>query len=210
MTTRQLEKGKDRIQQICDILKNETLQPAKEQALEILEEAKAQAATIIQQAKTQAEKISQDARKEMEKERAVFTSALQQSAVQAVESLKQTIQNQIFNTEIEQMILKEGSQPQIVAKIIEAIIKAIEKEGVEISLTAIIPTAVSVEEVNRLLGRELLNHLREKSVVLGPFGAGAQMKIHNKQLMLDISDQVLKELLGNFLRKDFRKLLFQA
>lgn len=210
MTTRQLEKGKDKIQQICDILKNETLQPAKEEAAEILEGAKAEAARIVQQAKAQAEKIIHDTRLEMEKERAVFNTALQQSAAQCVESLKQTIQNQIFNTEIEQLIQKEAKEPQVVAKIVEAIIKAIQKEGVDISLSAIIPAAVSVDEVNRILGQELVNRLREKSVVLGTFAAGAQVKLHNKQLMLDISDQVLKELLGNFLRKDFRKLLFQA
>lgn len=207
---RQLEKGKDKIQQICDILKNETIQPAKEEATLILEEARSQAAKIVQQAKEQGEKIVKERRLEMEKERAVFNSALQQAAAQCIESLKQTIQNQFFNTELEKLVQQGAGEAQVVAKIISAIIQAILKEGKEVSLSAIIPEAVSASEVNRLLGQEMLNHLKEKSVIVGSFAAGAQVRLHNKQVTLDISDQVLKELLGNFVRKDFRELIFQA
>ena len=48
---KELETGKNKIQKICDVLRNETLDPAKQEAREIIENAHIQAAKIIEDAK---------------------------------------------------------------------------------------------------------------------------------------------------------------
>ena len=46
-----LDNGKNKIQKICDALRVETLEPAKQEAREILENAHLQAADLIREAK---------------------------------------------------------------------------------------------------------------------------------------------------------------
>ena len=77
-------------------------------------------------------------------------------------------------------------------------------------MSAIIPQSVSAKEVNRFLGEGILNRLKEKSVELGEFAGGAQVKLHDKKMTIDITDKSLMELLSGYVRKDFRKLLFKG
>ncbi len=208
--TKQLETGEDKIQQICDMLKVETLEPAKQEAAEIVEKARREAQQIIEKGEDQAKELVQQTHEKLEKERAVFQSALQQAAAQCFEALKQRIQNKLFDSELDSVIRQSGSSPEIVGKVIQAIVKGLEAEGMSAELSAIIPQSVSVDEVNRFLGERILKKLAANSVELGSFAAGAKVKLADKKLTLDISDQVLKELLANYVRKDFRELIFQA
>ena len=53
--------------------------------------------------------------------------------------------------------------------------------------------------------------LKERSVVLSDLAGGIQLKLHDKKMTIDLSDEALKELLATYIaRKDFRKLLFGA
>lgn len=62
-----LETGKDKIQKICDALKKETLEPAKQEAREVIENARLQAAEIVTAAKKEAEEKSPLQRKRSRK-----------------------------------------------------------------------------------------------------------------------------------------------
>lgn len=205
-----LEKGPKKIQEICDLLKKETLEPAKQQAESIILEAQAHAESIIKNAQKNAEELVAGARHKIEEERNVFHSALVQASKQAVESLKQTIEEKLFNDQLQEAIQNQAGSPQIIAEIIQGILKGIEKEGLGKDLSALIPRIVSAQSVNALLGQSILAKLRNNSVEIGHFGAGAQIKIHDKKITLDMSDEALKELLANFVQKDFRKMIFAS
>ncbi|NGX57814.1 MAG: V-type proton ATPase subunit E [Chlamydiae bacterium] len=207
---KELEKGEDKIQQISDILKIETLEPAKKEAAKIIDDANKQAENIVDNADKQAQELINKAHQEIENDRSVFQSALQQASSQCFEALKQKIQSKLFNSELDAIIHQDATNPKVVAQLTDAIVKAVEKEGSSADLVAVVPHAVSVDEVNRLLGENILKKLKGNSVSLGSFAAGAQVKLLDKNLTLDISDTVLKELLANFVRKDFRELIFQA
>ncbi|MDP2672333.1 MAG: hypothetical protein Q8O84_00790, partial [Nanoarchaeota archaeon] len=60
--------GEDKIQKICDTIKKETLDPAKEHAHEIIENAQIESKEIINKANKEKEKIINDAKKQIEKE----------------------------------------------------------------------------------------------------------------------------------------------
>lgn len=207
---RELETGENKIQQICDLLKVETLEPAKKEAARIVEEARQKAKQIVNDAEKEAGEIHRKVQSQIEKEREVFRTSLKQGASQCFESLKQKIQSKLFDREIGALIEREAGTPEVVAKLIDAMVKAIEKEGSSASLSALIPRTVSIDDVNRLLGEQVLKRLEGESATLGSFAAGAKIKLEDKQLTLDISDGVLKELLSHYLRKDFRELLFQS
>ncbi len=203
-----LEKGQDKIQKICDKLRHETLEPAKKEALEILEEARKKAEGIKEEAERHAAQLIKQAKGQIEQERNVFYSSLQQSAKQTVEGLRQEIEHRLFNEELQQVLERQLADPKIIADIINGIVKAIEKEGLATDISAVIPRIVSAEDVNALLLEGIRKRLQNKPLELGSFAGGAQVKLHGKKMTLDLSDQAIKELLANYVRKDFRKLIF--
>lgn len=204
-----LELGSQRIQKICDVIKEESLEPARKEAEAIIKEAKQRAHAIVAEAETQKQRLQAEARTQIEQERKVFYSSLEQASKQGVEFLRQSI-SKIFNDELHRYLGEGASDPKLVARIIDAVIAAIEKEGMAANLSAVIPKTVSTKEINTLIGERLVSRLQEKSVVLGGFAGGAQIKVHDKQLTVDITDAALWDLLSSYVNKDFRKFFFRA
>ena len=205
---RSLEKGQDKIQKICDKLRHETLEPAEEEAQQILKEARKKAESIKAEAERHAEQLFKQARSQIEQERNVFHSSLQQAAKQTIEGLRQEIEHKLFNEELQHLLEGQLTDPKIVADIINGIVRAIEKEGLTTDLTAVVPRLVSPDDVSSLLFEGVRKRLKGKPLEVGGFAGGAQVKLHGKKLTIDLSDQAIKELIANYMRRDFRKLIF--
>lgn len=205
-----LDTGKDKIKKICEILKNETLQPAKEEAQKIIEVAEQEARNIIREAEAKAEEVATAGKVRMAKEKGLFDNSIKQASRQAMESLRQDIENKLFNTALSEWLKEQTADADLAAKLINVIVQAVEKEGISAQFSALVPPQIPAEKVNALLLKDVLEKLREKSVVVGHFTGGVQLKLHDRQLTLDLSDEALKELLGQYIRKDFRDLLFQT
>ena len=87
-----LDKGQDKIQKICNVLRQETIEPAQKQAETIVAEAKERAHKIQVEAEKEAEKLHEDARAAIEKEKNVFDSSLSQAVKQSLETLRQEVE----------------------------------------------------------------------------------------------------------------------
>ena len=205
---RSLEKGQDKIQKICDKLRRDTLEPAEVEAQQILNEARKKVELLKAEAEQHVEQLLKQARGQIEQERNVFHSSLQQAAKQTIEGLRQEIENKLFNEELQNLIEKQASDPKMIAEIINGIVKAVEKEGLNTDLTIVIPRLASKEDVSALLLDGVRKRLKGKPLEIGSFTGGAQVKLQGKKMTVDLSDQVIKELLANYIRKDFRKLIF--
>jgi V/A-type H+-transporting ATPase subunit E len=208
VTMKTLEDGQKKIQQICDLLKKDAVEPAKKEAEAIIDEAKARAQEIITEAENQAKKHLNEAKKAIEQEKSIFQSFMVQAAKQTMESLRQEIEKKFFKSELHRFIIEHTVDPKVIARLIEAVISAIEKEGMSANLSVAIPKAVSPKEVNTYLAENTLNKLKEKSVVIGDFAGGVQIKLHDKEMTIDITDEALVDLLSIY-RKGFRDLLFK-
>ena len=205
-----LESGKDKVKKICEVLKKETLEPAKKEAEEILHQAHATAEDIISQAHEKAKEIEFAAKKEIERQKNVFQSSLHQACKQSIESLKQQIENNLFNKELSDLITRQSQDPKVIAELLTAVVKAIEKEGINSDITAYVSAAVPAKAVNTLLAQNVLQRLKEKEVILGSMQGGVAVKIYKENISLDITDTALKELVSQYIRKDFRDMLFAA
>lgn len=204
----QVETGKDKVKQICELLRKETLEPALHEAQTILEDAQKKAQQIVAEAKEKRAKIIADAEKEIEKKQGIFKASLNQGARQSIEWLKQEIEERLLNQNLSKMIAKATSTPQVLSDMIHAVIKAIRDEGLETDLSAIIPSAVELRAVNELLGKEILEQLKEKSVIVGPKKGGIEIKLHKENITIDLSDAALLELMTRYVRKDFQQFFF--
>lgn len=202
------EAGKDKVKKICEVLRKETIEPAKQQADEIIDAAKRQADEILASAEDRADRMISDARAEIERQRIVFQSSLAQACRQTLESLKEKVLEKLFNPEVSSFLNKPLQDPKVLSQLITAVVEAIKKDGLDVDLSAYIPAAVSSKEVSALLAKGILDRLKEKSVLLSPIGGGVEVKILQDNITIDLSDSTLKELVANFIRKDFRELLF--
>ena len=205
-----VDTGKETVKRICEVLKEDTLNPAREEAESIIHKAKADAERITEDAQKQAKQMKEAAIKEIEGREKVFRSSLNVACKKTLEELKQNIEENLFAIGIKNFIGDQMKSPEIITKLIVAIISAIEKEGVDADLRAIIPSTVPAEEINRQLAIEVLNRLEEKSVVLGQISAGVQVKMVNQDLTLDMTQGTLESLVSRYVREDFKALIFSS
>lgn len=204
----ELEKAHERIQVICEKIRIETLEPAKLQAQEIIEEAKKEAQNIRDAAIRDSEKIHAEVKKSLEEEKRIFTSSLEQSAKQSIELLKQKIEQSLFNPALEKWVTDELSGVKEHAKLIEVLIQAISKEGIQTDLTIQIPKAFTVGAITAQIDKNILEQLKKCEIVVSDIKGGVKVTLKGKHMTIDLSDSALKELISSFVRKDFRKTFF--
>ena len=205
-----MQTGKDKIKNICDILKNEALVPAHQEAENIILKAQKKAESIVKDAEKEAEDILSKAKDKISQEKNVFDSALLQASRQSLQALRQEIEVDLFDVGLESLVVRGSSDPGLLSKLIDSLVKAIDKEGISVDFSVIIPEAVSKDEVNKLLAEDVVKRLKDNGVILGKFEGGVRVLLHDKKLTLDISDVALRDLLGSYLRKDFRNILFKS
>lgn len=200
----------DKLKQICDALRIETLKPAEEEAEVIVCNAKEQAKRIIQDAKEQAKEIILSAEDQASHKIKQGEAALALAGKRTLESLKQAVENTIFREALAEWLEQITINPEFVAKLMEAMISAVESQGITGSLSAYIGKHVSPRNVNELLGKSVTAKLRKKSLVIGNFSGGVQLKVEDKEWVLDLSSEALLELFLRYLQKDFREMIFQG
>lgn len=204
-----METGKDKVKKICDVLRKETLEPSQKQARELLAQANVEAQEIIAQAHFKQKQLLTDARELIDQERAIFKSSLSQTSRQVIDTLKQEIKENIFHKELLHLLKSEMSKPEILSRLINAVIGAVEKEGIESDLSVYISESVPAREVNLLLVQNILDKLQEKSVLIGSIHAGIELKLHDKNITIEITDSSLEELIERYSRRDFYEIIFK-
>jgi V/A-type H+/Na+-transporting ATPase subunit E len=205
-----LEKADSRIQVICDKIRSETLDPAKEQAQEIIENARREAERIMHNAHSDAEQLIKQTKKSLSEEKQIFDSSLEQAAKQSVELLKQKVETSFFNPKLEEWVKDQLGDEKNYATLVQALVKAIDKDGIKTELSVKIPQAFKAETINAQLSQDILKQLKNNSVELSDIAGGVQVKILGKNMVLDISSKALEEIIASFIHKDFRKVFFGA
>ncbi|MCH9608951.1 MAG: V-type proton ATPase subunit E [Chlamydiales bacterium] len=204
-----LDSGKDKIKKICEVLKNETIQPAKVEAASIVEQAEKKAQGILREAEKKSQEMVEAAAKKNSEERKLFESSLRQACKQGIEELRQEIEKKLLNESLIEWVADQTTDSKVSAKLVSILVESIEKEGIGADFSALIPKVGSPKEVNALLIDSIVKKLKEKSVVVGEFMGGVQLKLHDRKLTLDVTEESLVELFKLYLHKDFRDRLFQ-
>ena len=154
-----LEKGQDKIDKICAVLREETLEPAQKKAQEIIEQAQIKAEQIIADAQKTIEKQHGLFKAALEQERNSFQSALKQSIAQGLETLRQSIEGKFFNEHLSTIIENGASDSAMIANLMNAVVKALEKDGLAADLSAFISKNLVPRELNALLLQDVLKKL---------------------------------------------------
>ncbi len=200
-----VDTGKEKVKKICEVLRKETLDPAKKEGEKIIAKAREDAEKIVQEAKRNGARIYEDAKKKVEEERNVFQASIHLACKKSIDTLKQEIENKLFNSALDAFIGDKTKDPKVIAELLSALVKGIEKEGISGDLKGIIAKSVSPEAVNKELAKEVVARLKDNSAEIE---GGAQVKIVDKNMTVDLSDEALKTLLAKFVRDDFRSVIF--
>ncbi len=203
------QQSRDKLRKICDIIRTETLDPVKEEAELILKNAREEASRLVEEGKKEADDFKARARQEMVKERKLFENSLAAAGAQAVTYLQQEIEKRLFDEGLASWLATATEDPKLAAKLIEALVEAVKKEGSSTNFSAAVGSKVDVESVNKALAAHVLSALAEKQVVIGQFqGGGVRLRLHDHHLTLDLSSEAVQELLAKYVRKDFQRHLF--
>lgn len=205
-----LETGKDKIQKICDVLRSETLEPAKQEAREIIENARLQASEIVKEAQKKAEELLKAAGEDIQEKGKVFQASLQLACRQGLEQLKQKIEEKLFDQQLSELVVHEMADPKLIAHLIDSFMKSMEEKGIEEEFVAVIPKNISPRSINLLIGSQILERLQKQTVVVGDFAGGVQIQLKGRQITIDISDATVRELIAAYIRRDFRDMIFSV
>ncbi|MCB1107210.1 MAG: V-type ATP synthase subunit E [Chlamydiia bacterium] len=205
-----VDTGREKVKKICEVLRKETLDPAKKEGDQIIAKARSESEKIIADAKRDAAGILEEARKKVEEERNVFQASINLAAKKSIETLKQEIDKRLFNPELASFVSEKMKDPKVIADLISVIVSGIEKEGINGDLRAVVSKGINGEAVNKELAKGVIERLESKGVDLGDIGGGAQVQIKDRNLTIDLSDEALKHLLASFVRDDFRAIIFAA
>lgn len=200
--------GDERLAAICQKIRNETLEPAKQDAEIIRINAERQAVKIKEEARQQADKLLHEARKAIAEEKTAFEATLQQTCRQTIDLLRQQVERSLFKPALDEWLSREFSSEEKTAQLIDVLIEFLKKEGFEGDLSAWIGSHLSKEKVVQSLAQASLNTLPKEGLQISDQAYGVLLKIVNKHLTLEVTPEAIKELMANFIRSEFRRFLF--
>lgn len=203
-----LDTGSEKIKKICDTIRHETLEPAKQQAKAIVEQASDQAATIIQEAHKQADALLEAAKKQHEKEKQIFEASMVHAAKLFKEVLKQEIETNFLSPSLEAITSNIVTNPQMTAQVVNAIVEGWHKQTAGGDLVAILSQGMDKEAFAKYLSSEV--KARMLKIEAQDHLTGVILKSQGENLRLEISQQQLTDALIQALRQDFRKFFYQG
>lgn len=203
-----IDSGKDKVKKICDVLKKETLEPAKNEAKALLLEAEEKAASMLAAAKAEAEKELENAREKIEQEKRVFEASLSLASKQALGALRQEITTKLLGQGLDALV--DFKTPETSGKLLETLLTAISKEGLDANLEVALAKGMDKDALIKFLGGQAASLLQSSEVVAGAFAGGVRVKMKEAQMTVDLTEQTVKELLTSYVREDFRELVLKS
>lgn len=200
--------GDERLAAICQVIRNETLEPALQEAESIKAAAEREATRIRTEAKQQADRMLQELRSNLREERAAFDASLEQSSRQVIGIIKERVEKALFNPELDRYLNDEFSSERKTAKLLDLLIDELQKEGIEGDICVWIGKNLSKDVLVEHLGKAALKHLPKEGLYVGEQPYGFVLQVKSKHLSVEITPESLKEMLAGFIRSDFRKFFF--
>lgn len=204
-----LNNANDKIQLICEQIKNDAIEPAKLEARTIVENALKEAENIKAQSLKDIEEEKLRVLSYIEKQKQISEASIQLAIKQAIDKLKYDIIN-LFNETLSSVIESEVSKTDVIVKLIDSVCEALVKEGIYNPIHLTIGNKIEPIELANKLSDELKKKLVNGPLAIGTFSGGAEIKLQGKNLTIDVSDKAVKELFSTFLKRpDFRSLIFK-
>lgn len=205
---RLLETGNDKVKKICDVLRKETLDPAKKEANMILDSAKAEADKIMKHAQEKAAHMIHDAEERLKKQEEVFKASLNLAFKQAIAKLKSDIQQKLFNKSLHQKISSDLNNSTLLAECLKSIFEALKQSGLETDAQIVLSSKFTQEQIAQAITHAGLDSLKNHIHADVEVSAGVKIRLENNHLTIDLSDETLEQIILTFASDTLKKLVF--
>ncbi len=202
-----LETADNKVKEICEMLRKETLEPAQNQAKKIIEDAENEAEELIRKAREEIHHLREKNKLELEKELKVHEGSIQLAISQGVSTFRQRIEK-MFSHELDLEIERDMGKEDVVAAAISLILGLIEKEGLGVNLSVMLPKHVDLAAICSKLKHDFSEKVRKAAIQLDDIKGGALIKLKDKKMSIELTDTAIKDLLASFVIPELREKIF--
>lgn len=198
----------NRLQELTDKLYNEGLSKGKAEGEALLAQAKEKAAAIVEEARKEAEAIVGKARKDAEELSAKVSNDIRMASSQSMQATRMDIENLVVSKMVDTDVKKAMSSADFLKEVIIAVARNFSaQESSDISL--VLPEALKGElepfvnnELGKILGKGVEASFSKK------IAGGFRIAPKDGGYFISMTDETMKELIGEYLRPATRKILF--
>ena len=198
----------NRLQELTDKLYNEGLSKGKAEGEALLAQAKEKAAAIVEEARKEAEAIVGKARKDAEELSAKVSNDIRMASSQSMQATRMDIENLVVSKMVDTDVKKAMSSADFLKEVIIAVARNFSaQESSDIRL--VLPEALKGElepfvknELGKILGKGVEASFSKK------IAGGFRIAPKDGGYFISMTDETMKELIGEYLRPATRKILF--
>ena len=198
----------NKLQELTDRLYNEGLSKGKAEGEALLAQAKEKAAAIVEEARKEAEAIVGKARKDAEELSAKVSNDIRMASSQSMQATRMDIENLVVSKMVDTDVKKAMSSADFLKEVIIAVARNFSaQESSDISL--VLPEALKGElepfvknELGKILGKGVEASFSKK------IAGGFRIAPKDGGYFISMTDETMKELIGEYLRPATRKILF--
>ncbi|MEC8306720.1 MAG: hypothetical protein VXZ72_02545 [Chlamydiota bacterium] len=193
------------VQRICDALKRETLDPARDEAQAILTEAREEARRLIEEAEAETQRILNRGKEELEKHRRIVLSSFHIACRQGIDSLKEKIERELFRLAAQEIIQRHLGKDQV-ALLIQAAADGL-REGIDRPLGVVVSRALDSEALTAQLGQAVMEKIEGQALQIDDIH-GVTLFARDRHLTVEITTEALASLIKKYTKESFCELLF--
>jgi V/A-type H+-transporting ATPase subunit E len=200
----------DKLHELTDKLYLEGVARGKEEAKEIIEEARSEAERITAEAHKEGEAILIKALKESEELKQNTLSELRISFRNALNSIKQDIEQLITRKVVNDPVKEVFSDTDLIIKLIEATTEKLSAGSSEAGVDIYLPEKL-IKEIERYFNSKTSRAL-SSGIVLRPIKSmenGFEIKPHGKEYKISVTESDFASYIKEFLRPRLAGLLFE-
>ncbi len=197
------------VEDLIDRLKTDGVTQGRLEAEAIVADAKRQAMAILDQARHEADQVLEEAKKEAERVRQTSQQALQLAARDSMLKLRESFQLQ-FENRLQKLVTAELAAPGTLKQLIlEVAGKASpSRDGAAIEL--LLPADSQTADPLLTYVSGLTGEMLREGVTFGvgeDVAAGIRVRLVDRDVEIDLSDQALSDFLARFLVPRFREIM---
>lgn len=200
----------EKIQQLCQVLERDALEPAREKAAAIVEEARKEAAAIVQQAHEEATRVAHAAQEAAKQERATLEGALGQAARQALTRLRGAIEEELLRKGVASMLKESLQEEKVMTGALKMLFASLAKEGYEGDVQLLLHESLDADKLLEEMEGEASAKLKSELELVKMAKGGVILRLIDQHLAIDCSDEALQELFCTYLRPHFRQKYFAS
>lgn len=202
------EKGSERVQQICDQIRKETLEPALQEAQEVISKARNEEKAILAKANKEASSLLDKTRAQIKKETEVFESSCRQAFDQVKERLQEEISSKLLEQAFHSLVGDQINKTESATHLVQALTSSINSHGQDKDFSIHLSKAIDSDALSKALAQHSKDTVEvQQGNIQLPNGLSLNVKGDNYRI--DVTSESVLELISPYISQRFKNMIFK-